>query len=250
MPRKIARYRLYDAFAPFYDLYWGDWYLDDCRAGLAELVLPRIPAGGRVLDLCCGTGQLARWLMACGFEVTGLDGSEAMLERARRNAPDAQLVCADAREFRFEEPFDAVLSTFDSVNHFATLEDVRAVFDNVYEALAPGGLFVFDVNTQTGFLDAADESYITEDGGPVCIVRASYDAKQGVGISKVTGFLQEGELWRRVDFEIPEFHHPVKDLKRALREVGFRAAEMLDAVEDLGMPRANGRVFLIAERPL
>jgi SAM-dependent methyltransferase len=249
MAKKIQRYRLYDQFAPFYDLYWGDYYLDDCRQGLAELVLPRIPAGGRVLDLCCGTGQLARWLTACGFEVVGLDGSETMLERARRNAPKAELVCQDARSFRFDRPFEAVLSTFDSINHLASLDDVRAVFANVFEALEPGGLFVFDINTQSGFLDAADESYITSDGGPVCIVRSSYDPKQGVGVSRVTGFTQEGELWRRVDFEIPEFHHAVKDLKKELRQAGFVRQETLDATEDLGMPRAEGRVFLLAERP-
>ncbi|MCB1019867.1 MAG: class I SAM-dependent methyltransferase [Bryobacterales bacterium] len=248
MAKKKQQYRLYDAFAPFYDQYWGDWYLDDCREGLAELVLPRIPAGGRVLDLCCGTGQLARWLTACGFEVTGLDGSEEMLAHARRNAPKASFVCADARLFAFEEPFDAVLSTFDSVNHFATLEDVGTVFENVARALEPGGVFVFDVNTQAGFLDAADESYITEEGGPVCVVRSTYDVKTGVGLSKVTGFLQEGELWRRVDFEIPEYHYALKDLKAALRAAGFRPAETLDAVEDFGMPRAHGRVFLVTEK--
>jgi SAM-dependent methyltransferase len=249
MSREAERYRLYDAFAPFYDLYWGDYYLDDCREGLAERILPRIPAGARVLDLCCGTGQLARWLTACGYEVTGLDGSEAMLELAKRNAPKAELVCSDARAFSFDEPFEAVLSTFDSVNHFESLDDVRTVFGNVFQALAPGGLFVFDVNTQAGFLDAADESYITEPGGPVCIVRSSYDVKKGIGISQVTGFSQEGELWRRVDFEIPEYHYRLKDLKKALREAGFRPPETLDAAEDLGMPRAEGRVFLVAKRP-
>ncbi len=248
MASKQARYRLYDDFAPFYDLYWGDWYLDDCRQGLAELVLPRIPAGGRVLDLCCGTGQLARWLTACGFEVTGLDASAPMLERAAENAPRAELICADARSFHVERPFDAVLSTFDSINHFASLEQVQAVFANVHAALEPGGLFVFDINTQRGFLDAADESYISEDGGPVCIVRASYDVRKGVGVSKVTGFLQEGERWRRVDFEIPEYHYPVMDLRKALREAGFRRLETLDATSDLGMPTADGRVFLLAER--
>ena len=249
MPSKVKRYRLYDAFAPFYDLYWGDWYLDDCRQGLAELILPRIRAGGRVLDLCCGTGQLARWLTACGFEVTGLDGSEAMLERARRNAPKAELVCKDARSFSFGRPFDAVLSTFDSVNHFASLDDVRTVFGNVFDSLEPGGLFAFDVNTQHGFLDAADESYITQDGGPVCIVRSAYDVKKGIGISKITGFTQEGELWRRVDFEIAEYHYRLTDLRKALREAGFVRLQTLDAVEDIGMPRAEGRVFLLAERP-
>jgi hypothetical protein len=73
--------------------------------------------------------------------------------------------------------------------------------------------------------------------------------EEGVGISKITGFLQEGELWRRVEFEIPEYHYAVKELKKALREAGFVRSETLDATADFGMPRAAGRVFLLAERP-
>ena len=242
-------YRAYDPFAPFYNLYWGDFYLDDAREGFANHVLPRIPAGGRILDLCCGTGQLARWLAACGFEVVGLDSSPAMLAIARENAAKAEFVEADARSFRFDEPFDAVLSTFDSINHLASLDDVRRVFANVFAALRPGGLFVFDVNTQAGFLDAADESYAATEHSHVCVVRSSYDVEKGVGLSKVTAFEPAGELWRRLDFEIREYHYAAPALKSALREAGFARARTMDAQRDSGPPRARGRVFLFAERP-
>ncbi|MEZ5393270.1 MAG: hypothetical protein R2724_10440 [Bryobacterales bacterium] len=43
---KKQQYRLYDAFAPFYDLYWGDWYLDDCRQELAEPCCRASPQAG------------------------------------------------------------------------------------------------------------------------------------------------------------------------------------------------------------
>ena len=47
------------------------------------------------------------YLEQAGFEVVGLDGSEAMLALAARNAPKAELVCEDARRFSFDRPFDA-----------------------------------------------------------------------------------------------------------------------------------------------
>ena len=66
--------------------------------------------------LCCGTGRVAAELTARGLSVTGLDISEEMLAYARRNAPAAEFVAADARAFALPPPFDAAISTFDRVN--------------------------------------------------------------------------------------------------------------------------------------
>src|SRR5437879_1793467 len=88
---------------------------DFCRRAwpvVERLLLSRVPAGARVFDLCCGSGQMARELSQQGYEVVGLDGSEQMLDLARQNAPSASFVLADARHFSFVHIFDAVLSSF------------------------------------------------------------------------------------------------------------------------------------------
>src|SRR5215210_3625072 len=77
-------------------------------ASLVELLAPR--PGERVLDLGCGTGHLTAAMSAAGASVVGLDQSEEMLAQARFAFPALEFMRGDARDFRFDEPFDAVFS--------------------------------------------------------------------------------------------------------------------------------------------
>jgi len=100
----VSEYRLYDVFAEVYDEHWAQGYLADAREGLERFFVPRIPAGGRVLDVCCGSGRMARWFADRGFEIAGVDGSPAMIELARKNAPSGDFHVADVRDFRLAPP--------------------------------------------------------------------------------------------------------------------------------------------------
>lgn len=244
-------YRLYDDFAPFYNLYWGDYFLEDAQEGVADVLLPRVPDGGRILDLCCGTGQTAAWLAACGFRVVGVDSSPEMLRYAAENAPQAELVCADARRFELAEPADAALATFDSINHFETIEEISAVFSCVFAALRPGGWFLFDFNDEEGFAYNAGESYSVCRDDHVAIVRSEYDEEARRGASQITMFTPTADgLWSRRDLEIPEFFHGAEELETALTRAGFASPRTFDATEDFGMEKAEGRFFLLAQKPL
>ncbi|OQP87455.1 SAM-dependent methyltransferase [Rhizobium rhizosphaerae] len=136
----------YDHWAWLYNQTLGPRYGAHKIGPIERVVLPHVPAGGAILDLCCGTGQLAAALQARQFHVTGLDGSADMLRHARDNAPSARFVQGDARHFDLETPFDAVLCTSASLNHMEGPEDLAAVFSSVNRALKAGGIFVFDVN--------------------------------------------------------------------------------------------------------
>ena len=136
----------YDDWAWLYNETLGLEYGQEKMAFLERAFLPSLPAGGHVLDLCCGTGQLIAPLLERGYKVTGLDGSAGMLRFARQNAPEASYIKADARAFRCDEMFDGILSTSASLNHIANLADLECVFDCVRDVLHDGGLFVFDIN--------------------------------------------------------------------------------------------------------
>ncbi|RUX25107.1 methyltransferase domain-containing protein [Mesorhizobium sp. M7A.F.Ca.US.011.01.1.1] len=101
--------------------------------------------GGSVLDLGCGTGQLAAEL-AAGHSVTGVDPASAMLDVARHRAGGHKVdwVEADARTVRLGRRFDLVLLTGHAFQVFLTGEDQSAVLRTIAEHLVPGGRFIFD----------------------------------------------------------------------------------------------------------
>lgn len=92
----------------------------------------------RVLDLGCGTGDLAAEMTRRGVAVVGVDRSATQLASAREKYPDLQLVRADARYSVFRPQFDGILSN--AVLHWIT--DPDAAIDTMFRALRPGGRLV------------------------------------------------------------------------------------------------------------
>jgi len=111
-------------------------------ASLVEMLHPE--AGERILDLGCGTGHLTAKLAESGAKVTGMDSSTSMIAQARQNFPSLKFVLADARDFRFEEPFDAVFSN--AALHW--IHDAEAVVRCVGSALRSGGRFVLEMGVK------------------------------------------------------------------------------------------------------
>jgi trans-aconitate 2-methyltransferase len=103
---------------------------------LLELLAPR--PGERILDLGCGTGHLTAQIAAAGAEVVGLDLAPTMIEQARRTYAQLRFVTGDARDFAFDQPFDAVLSN--AALHW--VKPPEKVIACVARALKPGGRFV------------------------------------------------------------------------------------------------------------
>ena len=98
----------------------------------AEVVAP----GDRVLDACCGTGDLAVAASRRGGTVTGLDFSERMLERARRKAPELEWVQGDVLALPFRDAsFDAATVGFGVRN----VEDLERALAELRRVLRTGG---------------------------------------------------------------------------------------------------------------
>ncbi|HEV2445551.1 MAG TPA: class I SAM-dependent methyltransferase, partial [Candidatus Sulfopaludibacter sp.] len=135
----------YDDFAWFYNRYWNEEFHGLAFPILERIWLPRVPEGGRILDVCCGTGYLAGLLTERGYRVAGVDVSEPMIAYACRNVPAAEFHLADAASFHAPGLFDAAVSTFDSLNHIASPAGLEATLRNAAAALRPGAPFAFDM---------------------------------------------------------------------------------------------------------
>ena len=134
-------------YAKFYDtLYEDKDYVAECD--FLQQIFSRFSDGKvrSILDLGCGTGGHALILGDRGYEVTGVDRSEVMLETAKAKDDQHKIHwhLADIREFEIDQKFDAVISMFAVMSYMTTNDDLMAAFATASRHLKPGGLFIFD----------------------------------------------------------------------------------------------------------
>jgi len=240
----------YDPFAWFYDRYWHQQFHSRAFPIVERLLLGRLPAGAKILDVGCGTGHLAARLAARGFRVTGIDASPAMLAYARRNAPGEVFVEADARDFRLKERFDAAVSTFDTLNHLLLFADLARAVKRVAAALQPGAPFLFDILLEEAYREHwQEELSIVEPDHVLVLSGGAFDARDRRAHCRMTMFRLVEGAWERSDTVISERCYSREEAGAALERAGFGPPACYDA-RDLGMEGeiGAGRVFFVAEK--
>ncbi len=97
------------------------------------------------LDLACGSGRHSQYLASKGYEVTGIDLSDELIEKARQHEyRNLSFFVHDMRnEFRINY-YNYTLNLFTSFGYFESVHDNERVLKNVYKGLKPGGVFVLD----------------------------------------------------------------------------------------------------------
>lgn len=238
----------FDAFAWFYDRHWARGFADWQMPALDRLLFPSLPAGARVLDLCCGTGTLARRLVGRGFVTAGVDISHGMLQIARRNVPEAMLFQADVGEFALKTRVDAAVSVFDSLNNVLQPDHLARAFRNVRDVLKPGAAFVFDINTPDAYGERWDQTFAEVRPDHAFFIRGGFDRETQIGQTLVTMFRLTGQQWVRSDAELRQRPWDPSEVEAMLRAAGFQEIRMYRAIEDLKMSGhyGIGRVYFRA----
>ncbi|MCA1993184.1 MAG: class I SAM-dependent methyltransferase [Coleofasciculus sp. S288] len=245
------RYSNYDPLARIYNHSWAPPYCKQFLTPLDQLLLQNLPKGAQILDLCCGTGQVAGQLLIEGYQVTGLDGSEAMLHYARENAPKGEFILGDARCFNLPSTFHAVISTNASLNHVMSLEELQGVFRNVYTALRDKGMFLLSIFLEEHFYSDAWKGNLT--GGEIkeeyaWAIQQSYNLEEKIGVFKVTIFqLLEGN-WQRSDISYQYKAYSRTEVKSALEYAGFTEVSIYDAKGNLAEIDYEGDAIFVCHK--
>jgi SAM-dependent methyltransferase len=246
-----------EGFARIYNARWNDF---------ANYVAPLIlgfyagtPIGQEnmaVLDLCCGTGQLAVHFLQAGYRVVGLDLSEPMLRYARENARQvvdsgqARFVHGDASDFTLDQRFGLVVSTYDSLNHLESEEALRKCFQCVSEVNL--GLFIFDLNTRAGLNRWNTIRVDDGDQDVLMITHGIYDGQSDRAWTRITGFARRDDgLYERFEETVFNTVFQMERVRKALLEVGYRDAyfaRVQDLETPIAEPEEEGRVFIIASK--
>ncbi len=136
--------------APYYDVIYGGRNTEhDARIIIRHLsyALSHIKHP-RLLDLGCGTGAHDVEFWRGGYDVTGVDKSDAMIREAEKKAAAAHAnISYVTRDFLSYAPavrYDAAVSLFDVLSYMTTNEQVTAYFSAVSTLLKPNGVFMFD----------------------------------------------------------------------------------------------------------
>ena len=202
---------------------------------------------GLVVDLGCGSGLWARELSKAHYDVLGIDISPAMIEMARNRVPDGEF--RQASLLKAELPRCVAVTSlgeclsylFDESN---SARELRRLFRRIYDALVPGGVFIFDI-AEPGRGRGPGQKHFE---GPdwAVLMEVDEDTRTNRLTRGITLFRKIGELYRR-DQEVHRLQlYKRSDVSKELRRVGFRV-RTLHAYGDQAM--IKGCVGFIARKP-
>jgi len=218
------------ALSPAYDedlAYIHDIGYDFHARGLAPALLALLKearlAGSVVVDLGCGSGIWTRQLADAGYRPVGVDYSAAMITLAGRRSPAGEFHVSSFLDFELPQcgaitAFGEVLCyQFDRRNgRPALMRLVRRVF----EALSPGGLFLFDI-VELG-LDRGRKPTWQAGDDWACLVAYERDEKRKQVTRQITTFRKVGDLYRRGHEAHRVQLYDARDVAALLRQAGFR----------------------------
>lgn len=151
--------KLYSELANIYHIMYQSFINYDEEFVYYDVILKQHNASN-VLEIGCGSGNMAKRLLAAGYAYCGIDLSEEMLAIAKHQLPQASFICADMRWFSVATKFDAALIPGRSLSYILTLEDLQKTFNSVYNSLHENGYFIFDVINADKFMPSIN-SYET-----------------------------------------------------------------------------------------
>jgi SAM-dependent methyltransferase len=205
-------------------------HVERTSTGIVRLLRDVVPAGGRVLDVGCGSGLLARRLLAEGYAVTGIDASPAMIELAREHAPGASFEVvrlptrAQPGAHRSLPKSDAVVSTGHVLNYLERGEIAHALAE-LAQALRPGGLFAIDLMTE-GFARQAEALAAHAKLSDDWVIVTRFSRPQPERLDRyITVFRRSGEVWRRSDEQHRNVIFDAQEALRILRDNGIDAQQ-------------------------
>ncbi|MFL6213686.1 MAG: class I SAM-dependent DNA methyltransferase [Blastocatellia bacterium] len=211
-----------DDLAFIHDVGYGE-FARKAAPGILDIFARRRIRDGLVVDLGCGSGLWAGQLIERGYTVLGIDISEAMIRLARQRAPQAEFRVASIFQADIP-PCRAVTSLGECISYlFDTTNNNRALrqlFRRVYNALAPGGVFVFDVMEMTGIGRETTTRTFAEGDGWMTVVETQEDRDRLT--RRITTFRKVGDLYRRADETHRVRLYDAATIAAELRRVGFR----------------------------
>ncbi|MFF2155970.1 class I SAM-dependent DNA methyltransferase [Paenibacillus chitinolyticus] len=222
-----------------------------------------------VVDLGCGTGNIAVPLAKFGCKVVGIDLSDDMLAVARHKAeeaaasgakPDILWLQQDMRDWELPEPADTVISFCDCFNYLLEEEEIIEALEQAYRGLRGGGVLLFDVHSPAQFEEYASlQPFVFDEEDVAYLWTCELDEERTEIEHALTIFAREdassargGEpLFRRIEETHRQRAYDPRWLKERLEAAGFEDIRIsADFDWNAEFSPDSRRLFYAARKPL
>lgn len=248
----------YTSFAAVYDTFMDNIPYEEWKSYLKELLKEYGVQDGLVLDLGCGTGTMTELLAADGYDMIGVDNSEEMLEIARekqiKSGHEILYLLQDMREFELYGTVGAVFSICDSLNYITEPEELKQVFRWVNNYLDPGGIFIFDFNTEYKYREVLGDQTIAEAREDCSFIWDNYYyEEERINEYELNLFIREdaeseteGDLYRRFRETHFQRAYMLEEITRIVEESGLQFVTAYEAFTKEPPSKNSERIYVIA----
>lgn len=206
-----------------------------------------------VVDLGCGTGTLTELMYRKGYDMIGVDASGSMLniamEKKEKSGSEILYLQQDMRELELYGTVGTIFSVCDSLNYILDEDELLEVFSLVNNYLFPGGIFIFDFNTDHKYRDIIGETTIAENREDCSFIWENfYDPEEEINEYDLTVFVRaEGDTFRRFTETHFQRGYTVEQMLALVGRAGMSVVEVLDADTGEAVTDRSQRVYVIAK---
>ncbi len=243
----------YTSFASVYDMLMDNVPYQEWAVYLRDILKEYQIEDGLLLDLGCGTGTITELLAGYGYDMIGVDSSVEMLETAcekrEKSGRDILYLLQDMREFELYGTVRAVVSICDSLNYVTEENELEQVFRLVNNYLDPGGIFLFDFNTEYKYREVLGNRTIAESRETCSFIWDNfYDEEEKINEYELTLFIREetSGLFHRVLESHFQRGYTLETMKDLIQKAGMEYLGAYDAFTKAKPQEKSERIFVIA----
>ncbi len=242
----------YTFFAQYYDLLMERTDYDLWTDYIAALFERRNASTETILELACGTGNMAIRLSERGYSCTGLDISESMLtlagEKASAKGLSIPFILQDMGKLEYNKKTDAVLCLCDGINYMTNKSDVGELFGKVSGIINPDGIFIFDISSEFKISTVLGNNVFAENKPEVSYIWENfYDGRKKLIEMFLTFFGKEGELYSKHEEVHTQRAYGADELEEMLRYAGFGKIEIYETLTFKEPVKESERITFVCE---
>ncbi|MDP4181303.1 MAG: class I SAM-dependent methyltransferase [Bacillota bacterium] len=245
--------KIYNNFAYFYDKLMRDVDYKAWCDYIEKIFQRNSIKPSLVLDLGCGTGSVSINLAQRGYDMIGIDLSYDMLscatEKSKDNGLDILYLNQDITNFELYGTVDAILCLMDTVNYITDKRKLKKLFKLVENYLNPGGIFIFDINTQYKLESILGDNVFYEvDKEIVYIWQNKFNRKNGICEFDLTFFSENEGKYDRFDETHFERAYSVEELKNEITNSRMKITDVFDHLSFKSPTQKSERIFFVCRK--